>query len=159
MEEYRQGQGTSSSLFSLNLDASNSHSLQSAASWAKILAVCGFIMGVFCAVLGFVAQKFMANSASYNNNYSDELNESTAKMASVMGLILYLAIGVIFVIGSIFVLNFGNRITKALQSNDSNALASGFSAIRNYFAFWTIVMILLLLLLLMSIAGLAIAGR
>ena len=39
-------QNQNTSLFQLNLDAQNSYTLRSAASWAKVLGIVGLIMGI-----------------------------------------------------------------------------------------------------------------
>jgi hypothetical protein len=66
---------------------------------------------------------------------------------------MYIAIGVVIIIGSIFPLMFGNKASAALRSNDANGLRSSFSSLRNYFAFWSILMIIGLLLTIIGIAG------
>lgn len=147
----------STSLFQLNLDATNSYALKSAASWAKVLAVCGLIIGILFIVSGLFVQSLM-NNYSFNNRYNDEVLDGTSmKTASTIGMVMYIIIGLVFVISSIFALNFSNRIAKALRANDQSTLGSGFSAARNYFAFWAILMIILLLLMLIGVAG-AMAG-
>jgi hypothetical protein len=149
-------QNPNTSLFQLNVDASTSYSLRGAATWAKVLAVCGLIIGILCIVSGLFVQNLMSNY-SFNSRYNDELDGTTMKTASTIGMVMYILIGLVFVISSIFALNFGNRITRALRSNDQNSLSSGFLAARNYFAFWAILMIIMLLLMLIGVAG-ALAG-
>src|SRR5687767_13970863 len=43
-------------LFQLNLDANNSYTLRSAASWAKVLGIVGIIIGILCFATGFLLQ-------------------------------------------------------------------------------------------------------
>ena len=143
------------SLFQLNLDPGNSYSLRSAASWAKLLAVCGLIIGILFITLGIFIQNII-------NNYSgtDRINEesgTTLRTARTMGMLMYIIIGLVYVVSSIFALNFGNRISRALRTNDQDTLSSGFAAARNYFAFWAILMIIMLLLMLIGTLGI-IAG-
>jgi cbb3-type cytochrome oxidase subunit 3 len=69
------------------------------------------------------------------------------------GLIAYVIMGLIFIISSMFALNGGNKINQGLKANDQAALNTGFAGVRNYFAFWTILMILFLLLILISLLG------
>jgi hypothetical protein len=150
-------QNPNTSLFQLNVDANTSYSLRGAATWAKVLAVCGLIIGILFIVSGFFVQNLMSNY-SFNSRYSDEAVDGGAvRTASTIGMVMYLLIGLVFVISSIFALNFGNRITRALRANDQHTLSSGFSAARNYFAFWAILMIIMLLLMLIGVAG-ALAG-
>jgi magnesium-transporting ATPase (P-type) len=150
-------QNPGTSLFQLNIDANTSYSLKSAASWAKVLAVCGLIIGILFIVAGLFVQNFMSGY-SFNNRYDDELGGTSMQTATTIGMVMYIVIGLIFVISSIFALNFGNRISRALRANDQYTLSSGFSAVRNYFAFWAILMIILILLMLIGVAGAAAGG-
>jgi predicted transporter len=132
----------------LNLDANNAYALRSAASWAKVLAVCGLIFGILFIIAGLFVQNFMS-SYSINERY-DELGGNGMRTATTIGMVMYIIMGLIFIISSIFALNFGNRISRALRTNDQYSLSSGFSAARNYFAFWAILMIICLLLFLVG---------
>ena len=137
------------SLFQLNLDATNSYTLKSAASWAKVLAVVGLICGILFFIFGLLVQATVRNYGGgryYNDNYN------TSTIAN-LGMAVYIVLGLIFIISSIFALNFANKITRALRANDQYSLSSGFAGARNYFAFWAILMILFLLLMLIGVVG------
>ena len=150
MEQNQQSPG-SSSLFQLNLDAQNSYTLRSAASWAKVLGVVGIIMGILCVLAGVLVQQALSNSGGYSYRYRN--SGLSANSLGEMGLVIYLVLGLIFILSSIFALNAGNKITRALRANDQMSLSSGFANVRNYFAFWAIMMILMLLLFLVSVAS------
>lgn len=139
-----------SSLFSLNLDANNSSTLRSAASWAKVLGVLGIIFGVLFLALAFLVQNAIGNAAGEFEGY--RYRGSTSMMAN-FGMGVYICMGVLTIIGSIFALNFGGKINSALRTNDQNTLRGGFAGLRNYFAFWAILMIIGLLLAIIGIAG------
>ncbi|MBM3417125.1 MAG: hypothetical protein FJY20_11980 [Bacteroidetes bacterium] len=136
-------QNQNTPLFSLNLDAQNSYTLRSMASWAKVLGVVGLIMGILCILLGILVQQAM-------NQYGGGLSTS---VIGNWGMAFYVVVGLIFIVTSIFALNAGNKINAALQANDRAALNSGFANARNYFAFWGVIIILLLLLGLLSLLG------
>lgn len=143
-----------SSLFQLNLDAGNSYALKSAASWARVLAVVGFICGILFVIMGILVQ----NSAGGRyRGYSDY--EGSGSTAANIGMAVYVITGIILIISSIFALNFANKISRALRANDQYSLSSGFAAVRNYFAFWAILMILSLLLMLIGVAGIAMNSK
>jgi len=142
-------QNQNTPLFSLNLDAQNSYTLRSMASWAKVLGVVGLIMGILCILLGILVQQAM-------NQYGGREFRSGGLSTSVIGnwgMAFYVVVGLIFIVTSIFALNAGNKINAALQANDRAALNSGFANARNYFAFWGVIIILLLLLGLLSLLG------
>lgn len=141
------------SLFQLNLDANNSFTLRSAASWAKVTAILGLVFGILFIAIGFLVQNAVRNNPY--SRYDDDEYRGSANILENMGtagMVIYIFFGVLVIIGSIFALNFGNKISTALRTNDQNTLRSGFSAIRNYFAYWSILMIICLLLMIIGIA-------
>lgn len=140
-------------LFQLNLDANNGYTLRSAASWGKVLGIAGVILALIFFAFAFLFQNMMGKTGNY---YGDDFGGST-KFAGQMGMIIYIIVGLLYLIGSLFAVNFGNKITKALKTNDQASLNSGFAALRNYFAFWSILLIIALLFMLIAIATLAAA--
>ena len=139
-------QNQNTSLFSLNLDAQNSYTLRSMASWSKVLGVVGMVLGVLFILVGILVQQAMSQ---YGGSYRSG-GFSSASIGN-MGMAVYVVMGLIMIVTSIFALNAGNKINFALRSNDQAALSAGFSNARNYFAFWAVLIIIMLLLLLVSI--------
>ena len=140
------------SLFQLNLDANNGYTLRSAASWAKVLGVVGIIMAVLFFVFAIIFQTSMNKLGG--GYYRDDFGGGN-RMFGNIGMIMYIICGIIQLISSLFALNFGNKISKAVKTNDQNSLNGGFAAVRNYFALWAILLIITLLFLLIAIASLA----
>ncbi|HVT86363.1 MAG TPA: hypothetical protein VHD35_14260 [Chitinophagaceae bacterium] len=134
------------SLFQLNIDTNAYQTLRSAASWSKVLGIVGVILGILFFILGILMQ-----SAIKGNQ---EFGENAALMGNA-GMVVYIVFGLVMVISSIFTLNFSNKISTALRSNDQYSLTAGFAAARNYFAFWTILCIIFLLLFLLTVIQLA----
>jgi len=153
MEQPPQFQNTS--LFQLNLDAANSSTLKSAASWAKVLGILGIIFGVLFLALAFLVTSVLNRGGGQLEGFGYQGNTST--MAN-LGMGIYICMGVLTIIGSIFAINFGGKISSALRTNDQNTLRGAFAGLRNYFAYWAILMIIGFLLLLISIIGGASAG-
>ncbi len=142
-------QNQSSSLFQLNLDAQNSYTLRSAASWAKVLGVVGLILGILFVILGIMVQQ-VVNNSGYSSYRSSGMS---ARSIGNMGLAAYVICGLIFIVSSVFALNAGNKISNGLKANDQATLNAGFAGARNYFAFWAIMIILMLLLVLIGFLG------
>ena len=142
-------QNQTTSLFQLSLDAQNSYTLRSAASWAKVLGVVGMIMGVLFVILGILVQQTISRSYGQFDNYRS--SGFSANSLGNMGMAVYLIMGLIYIVSSLFALNAGNKINRGLKTNDQATLNAGFAGARNYFAFWAIMMILMLLLVLISI--------
>ncbi|MGQ0738418.1 MAG: DUF5362 family protein [Bacteroidota bacterium] len=139
-------QNQNTSLFSLNLDAQNSYTLRSAASWAKVLGVVGMILGILFILLGILVQQAMSR---YGGSYRS--GGFSASAVGSWGMAFYVIVGLVMIISSVFALNAGNKINAALRANDQAALSAGFANTRNYFAIWAIIIIILLLLVLISV--------
>lgn len=141
-------QNQTTSLFQLNLDAQNSYTLRSAATWAKVLGVCGLIMGGLCIILGVIVQQTVSK---YGSTYRQS-GLSASSMANA-GMAVYIVMGLVFIVSSMFALNAGNKINQGLKANDQATLNAGFAGARNYFAFWAIIMIIMLLLMVVTLAS------
>jgi magnesium-transporting ATPase (P-type) len=144
-------QNQNTSLFSLNLDAQNSYTLRSAASWAKVLGVVSLIIGILCVILGILVQQVISRGAI--NDY--DIRDSGMSMSAIgnMGMAVYVLMGLIYVLSGVFAMNAGNKINRGLRTNDQATLNAGFAGARNFFALWAILMILLLLLIVISMLG------
>jgi hypothetical protein len=134
---------SSSPLFQLNVDANTGYTLKSAASWGRLLGILGIIFGVLFIVAGIMVQQTLTRTASYQD--FGGYGSRSASMIGNAGMIAYIIMGVITLVGSIFALNFGNKAAAAIRTNDQNSLRASFAAVRNYFAFWSILMIIGLL--------------
>ncbi|HWC54664.1 MAG TPA: hypothetical protein VG676_13840 [Chitinophagaceae bacterium] len=134
------------SLFQLNIDTNAHQALRSAASWSKVLGVVGLILGILFIILGILVQSALKGNA--------ELGENASLMGNI-GMAVYIILGLVMFISSIFCLNFGSKINAALRANDQYSLSAGFAAARNYFAFWAIICIICLLLFVLSVVQLA----
>jgi ABC-type uncharacterized transport system permease subunit len=140
--DQNQSQPQNTSLFSMNLDAQNSYTLRSMASWGKVLGVVGLILGILFVIFGVIAQQAIRHS-TYGYNY--ERAGFSGNTLATMGLAVYLVMGLVMIISSIFALNAGNKISMALKANNQPALNAGFAGARNYFAFWAVILIICLL--------------
>lgn len=143
-------QNQGSSLFTLNLDAQNSYMLRSAASWARVLGVASLIMGICFVILGVIVQQAVTSSGGYSTYETGGFSASTI---GNMGLVVYVLMGLVFIISAIFAMNAGNKIISGLKNNDQRTLNAGFAGARNFFALWAILTILSLVLILISVLG------
>jgi hypothetical protein len=145
-----QNQQQDPSLFQLNVDPVTANTLKSAASWSKVLAILGIIFGLFFIIIGVMLQQTFNNNSELFQDYGNRYQGSTSMLGNI-GMAFYIACGILTIIGSVFALNFGNKISTALRTNDQNTLRSGFAGARNYFAFWAILMIIGLLLMILGV--------
>jgi hypothetical protein len=153
MDQQQEPTTSNSSLFQLNLDAQNSYNLRSSATWAKVLGVCGIILGLFFTIVCLVAlgnvgkENYRTSRGSFQNVFG------SYETAQRMGLWIFIITGIIFIVGGVFAFSFGNRINAALRSNDQHVLNAGFAALRNYYAVRSITLIICILFLLLGLAG------
>ena len=139
-----------SSLFQLNLDAQNSYTLRSAASWARVLGVVSLIMGILIIIFGIIFQQAVSRSGL---DYYDRDSGMNASTLGNLGMVMYVLMGIIFVLSAVFAMNAGNKINAGLKNNDQATLNAGFAGARNFFALWAILTILFLVLILLSMLG------
>jgi hypothetical protein len=145
------------SLFQMNIDAQNSYHLRSAASWGKVLGVVGITLGiVFCILCAITLSKlnsYGGSSYRYRRSGLSDMFGGGSAAETKMGLWMLIITGIIFILGGVFSYNFGNKVTRALKSNDQLGLNAGFAALRSYYAVRSITLILILLLFFVGFAG------
>lgn len=141
-------QNQNSNLFQLNLDAQNSYTLRSTASWAKVLGVVSIICAILFIVGGIIFQQNVSKLTVGSQYRSSGL---TAGSLGNMGLVMYVIFGLIFGLSGMFAMNAGNKINIGLRTNNMEALNSGFAGARNFFALWAILVILMLVLVLIGL--------
>ena len=137
-------QNQNTALFSLSIDQNASSVLKSASQWGKIFAVCGFIVGILCVVLGVIMQNTMNTATS---GFDNSEFRTGAGIAGTTALVMYVLVGLIYFLSSLFILNFSNKTARALKTNDQNSLVAGIGGLRNFLALWAILLILALLLI------------
>jgi hypothetical protein len=146
-------QNQNSSLFQLNLDAQNSYTLRSAASWAKVLGIVSLIIAILCIIGGILVQQALSRSMGGLDSYQYRKSGLSASSFGNMGLAVYVIMGLLYGVSGLFALNAGNKINTGLKTNNMETLNSGFAGARNFFALWAILMILFLLLMLIGLMG------
>ncbi len=142
----------SSSLFNLSIDAQGGATLKSAASWGRVLAITGIVIGVLMLIIGFVAQYTISNF-EVDPQFNDMYKERTAKTAGNMALVVYVIGGVIMIISSMLVLNFSNRVINALRNMDQSLLNRSFNALKSLLILWAILGIIILLSVFVTFVG------
>ncbi|HUR67397.1 MAG TPA: hypothetical protein VMZ03_13685 [Chitinophagaceae bacterium] len=143
-------QNPNTSLFSLNLDAQNSYTLRSTASWARVLGVVSIIVAGLMVVYGIMAQQRVSRYNSYNSYRRSAFDTDTF---SNMGLAVLIITALIYGLSGMFALNAGNKISTGLKTNNLELLNSGFAGARNFFALWAILMIIFTVLMLLGLLG------
>lgn len=140
-----------SSLFAMNLDAQNSYTLRSTASWAKVLGIVSLILAGLCIILGIVVQQTVSRYGG--GSYGYRSSGLSASGLGAAGLVVYVIMGLLYGLSGMFALNAGNKINAGLKTNNMETLNAGFAGARNFFALWAILMIIALLLMLITVLG------
>jgi hypothetical protein len=140
-----------SSLFELNLDGQNSFTLRTAAGWAKVLGVCGILIGLFLSIVCLAALGSVGQSDNYSYRRGAFQGLFGYDTAQRVGLWMIIIMGIIFILGGVFSFSFGNRINSSLKSNNQQGLSAAFAALRNYFAVRSITLIVCALFILLAL--------
>ena len=144
-------------LFGLSIEGQTTLTVNSSATWARVLSICGIIFGAMMIFLGIVFTSIISGNASKEGFESDSIDKNMA-FAAGMGMFVYIIMGALTILGNVFLLNYANRISAAVKSNDSVKLNSAFTSLRNYCAFWAIIMIISLLLFSLGLLAQLTAG-
>ncbi len=142
-------------LFGLTIETNTASTMSSTAQRSRILAWCGIIMGAMLVIFGFLFQMMWSKTSGSISKY--EANDGFVggmAMAGGAAMVMYIVMGGLTILGNIFLLNYANKISTALKTNDQATLNSGFTGLRNYMAFWGIIMIICLLFMLIGFASL-----
>ncbi len=146
MEDNVLEQGLSSDSHLSKLSNQDLAYLKTAATWTKFLAILGFIFSALF-ILGGISAAFLLGSFT-----------GQTQMPVIFGPALgsfYAAIGVVYVILSLYLNRFSNRITKVWHTNSSVDLSEAFKNLRNYFRFtgWLILGFIILYIVFIVMIG------
>lgn len=147
-------QNQNQSLFGLTIENNTASTMSSSAQWGRVLAWCGIVMGLIFVLIGVLFQVILSRSAGSINRFeSNDGFTGSMAFAGGIGMIMYILIGGLTILGNVFLLNYANKISTAIKTNDQATLNSGFAGLRNYCAFWAIIMIIGLLFTLIGLAS------
>lgn len=125
--------------------------LESASKWAKFLAILGFIMAGFMAIVSF----FMGSILGLAYGASP-----LAGVSSVFITLIYLVVAALIFLPALFLYKFSSKVKDAIASINSDTLSLGLKSLKSYFAFNGIIAIIViafyaLLFIVAIIAGIA----
>jgi hypothetical protein len=139
---------TNTNLFELQIDPSSQMYLRETAKWAKFLAIVGFVMCAFIALLGIFFGSFIAAISARFAPATPAPPEATTA-AGVMGGIIYFFIAVVYFFPCLFLLRFSNQMQVALRSNMQENLTSSFRNLKACYKYVGILTIILVSIYLM----------
>ena len=146
MEDNVLEKGLSSESYLSKLSNQDLAYLKTTATWTKFLAILGFIFSLLF-ILGGISAAFLLGSFT-----------GQTQMPVIFGPALggfYSAIGFVFVILSLYLNRFSNRMTKVWHTNSSVDLSEAFRNLRNYFRFtgWLILGFIILYVVFIVMLG------
>ena len=131
MEENVLEQGLSNDNIQSKLSNQDLSYLKTAATWAKFLAILGFIGSAFCLLGGIAFATIFASIPTMPNT----INGGVA-MPKIFGPaigIIYLLIAVPYFFISLYLNRFSNNVNRTWRTNSPTELSNAFKNIRNYF--------------------------
>jgi hypothetical protein len=138
-------------LFGLTIEGQTAATISSSVQWGRILAICGIIFGGFFILVGILLTTFLSRAGGMGGLESDASFRSSMALGAGVGMVMYILMGGLTILGNVFLLNYANKVGAALKTNDAALLNSGFAGLRNYFAFWGVIMMICLLLMVLGV--------
>lgn len=123
----------------LSLNDTSQYHLGQTAKWGKFLAIAGFIMCGLLVVFGLGFGFFMSSMISQ----IDEVTPGLGSMYSGMGLI-YVGLAALYFFPTLNLYRFSKRAKLALETQNSEEIASSFDQLHSLFKFMGIMTIIVL---------------
>jgi predicted PurR-regulated permease PerM len=150
------------SLFSLSIDPVTKSHLNDTARWAKFLSIVGMVVLLLALAGTILGLTLFSNSSSvvfsFNNEQSDQVTNAM-KLGMVIGTIIMVTIAFFPLL---FLLQFANRMKRALAANEQDDLNDAFLQLKKYFRYLGIIVIIVLalyaLMFILAIMGTALSS-
>jgi hypothetical protein len=124
------------------------------ARWGKFLAIFGFIISGLILLLGIAF-------ASLGSFIPSDMLDQNLNLPFWLFSVIYIVLGLIYLVPVVFLNTFSNKLSKAINNNDTPALTDAFRNLRNLFVFTgalTIFIISVYLLILLFVGIAAVTG-
>lgn len=136
-----QNQNTSSGL---GIDQSTINHLSEAARWAKFLAIIGFIVCVFVALIGIFASTFLSfMSDRFNNSDTGSGQDIFSGLKSFIAII-YIGIAFLYFLPCLYLFRFANFMKAAIATSEQENLDKSFQNLKIMFRFVGILTIVII---------------
>ena len=134
-------------LFSLTIDPGTKAYLNETAKWAKFLSIVAMIVLILVFLFTVLSASVLDNASFVTlGGTSTRVSEgasNSVRIGMIIGSLIMIAIGFIPLF---YLLQFANRLKKALAANQQNVLNESFYNLKRYFRFLGIVVIIVLIL-------------
>jgi hypothetical protein len=132
----------------LQADTEIQNHLLTTATWAKITAVCGFIISILIVVFAYL----FVNQLSRQSYFYGSRGLSTGEQVA---LIFYIIVAIVHAILSFLQFRFASNIQIAIHSTDQFAFTKAFQTLKTFAIIRAIVAILTGLLFIFGLLGIA----
>ena len=136
-------QNQDSSLFGLAIDSNSRYHLLTAASWAKFLAIVGFIVCGLVVVAGIFAGSIFEIMFSRYQRFDNNMELNTRGFG-VMAAIMYSLLALLYFFPCLFLFRFAVKMKSALLSGDQNILNISFQNLKKTFRYVGVLTIIVL---------------
>ena len=136
----------------LNLNSSSRDYLKQTAKWGKFLAIISIIFSILIVLIGLFFGKFMSAMTGMQSAATGQaMPDLYSGSVGIIMAVYYSVIGLIMLYPGIRLLQFSKSTNAALESNDSQALESGFKRLRSVFRFYGIMAIISLVFMVLGV--------
>lgn len=140
-------------LFSLSIDPATKAQLSETATWARFLAVAGFVFLLLVVFFGLYSTLVISRYEDVFNGYPgrrgimDSIGVGVAAMYVIVSIVAFFPL--------LFMFRFANQMQRALSFNNQALLNASFQNLKIYFRYLGVVtVIFLVLMLLFMLVGL-----
>ena len=128
--------------------------LHQAASWAMFISIVGFIALGLLAAAYLIGAVMLTGVDTYVMAQNPGMPYSPATMFSWTGFFIILVSCLIGVIPYIYQYNFARRVKKSFEQKNTEMLTHAFRALKNYYVFTGVILIIALLMIILSFVSL-----
>ena len=133
------------SLFTLSIDPVTKSHLNDTVRWARFLAIAGMVLLAFALLLSFLAATIWSNNnafrfTSFNGQEAQEMT-TAMRIGYLIAMIIVMCIAFFPLM---YLLQFANRLKRALAANEQENLNEAFLHLKKYFRYLGIILIIVL---------------
>lgn len=128
---------TNTNLIELQFDQSTQMILRDSAKWAKLFAICGFLL---CAVFIGIGIFSATVLSTFQTSPYNGTNVGSIMRGTVAGI--YIIFALLYFFPFLFLFRFSSRMQAALRSHDQQTLVRSLGNLRAYFRFVGILLII-----------------
>lgn len=127
----------------LGIDQSTVNHLSEAARWARFLAIIGFVLCVFVALIGIFASTFLSFMTDrFNSNIGGGQNIFSGLKSFIA--IIYIGIAFLYFLPCLYLFRFANFMKAAIATGEQENLDKSFQNLKIMFRFVGILTIIIL---------------